>query len=210
MQRKIGIVCSAVVLLASAGSAAAQGTVSFVTTQAERDAFDAAGNADNFLNGSEFQPVGTDGVQFILRPVTNLVGFPRFISNNAAGINFGGGGGSSLAFTFEADAPLDLESYIINDAFGFLNAPTFSIEDGGTVLSAGNDGSRPTGLGNQSRAFVGGVLRLEADTQYTFRADTTGAAVQAFIAGFNYTVVPTPASAGLLAMAGLAATRRRR
>jgi hypothetical protein len=53
---------------------------------------------------------------------------------------------------------------------------------------------------------------FEAGTLYTFDIENTGAAVQAFLGGIEFTVVPLPAPALLLAsgLLGLVARRRSR
>lgn len=149
------------------------------------------------------------GVVFTFTAINNLVSVPRFndLTNTGFGIQLGGGGGSVLEFTLETSANVTLDSYsTVSDGF-FLGTPTFNVT-GGTVNSTGN----PLPQDIAANVFAGGSLLFEAGNLYTFDIENTGAAVQAFLGGIEFTVVPLPAPALLLAsgLLGLAAHRRRR
>ncbi len=198
-------------LLMSAGHARAA-TVSFLVDPSTLPDT----NNDTFVNGTDFSPIGTDGTVFTMEPGNNLVGITRFLLSDTNGLRYGGGGGSTLWFSFSTDRDIQLRSYTLTTVPLFLGNPVFDIEDPiGTISS--NNTSNAAG---DTHAFDSGPLNIDAGTVYTFRATTTGAAIQAFMESWDYTatgpppVVPTPAAVwaglGLLAGVGALRTARRR
>ena len=147
-----------------------------------------------------------EGVTFSFEPVNNLVGSPRWISS-ASGLRIGGGGGSSLEFTFTTDSAVTLDSYLLAD-FGILGNADFDVRDGATVLSAANNANAAG-----SSAFTGAPVSLTPGTTYSFVVNTSGAAIQANMSAWTFSVVPEPAS-NILALAGISLmcllARRRR
>ena len=130
-----------------------------------------------------------EGVTFSFSPVGNLVGAPRFISSDT-GLRFGGGGGSSLEFTFSTDTDVTLDSYTLRRFI--LGNPDFDIRDGANVISGGNDASA---VGDFN--FANAPVALQAGTTYSFVANTTGAGIQANLSSWEFSVVPEPSSAQL-------------
>ena len=149
------------------------------------------------------------GVVFTFSATNNLVGVPRFndLTSTGLGIQLGGGGGSVIEFTLATSAPVTLDSYSTVSSGFFLGAPTFNIS-GGSIVSNGNALTEDI----PANVFAGAPLLFEAGTIYTFGIENTGAAVQAFLGGIEFTVVPLPAPALLLASGvfGLLAHRRKR
>ena len=202
-----GIACVAVCGVL-AGAAQAQNIVDF---RVDGDALDT--DMSGFVEGTEFTAMGTsggmdDGVLFSFMPSTNLVGFPRFLLSETTGIQFAGGGGSSISFTFMTNQAINLMSYEISDGGFILDTPAFDILDGATTLSSGNDAS--DAVEGVFTAFDGGPILIEAGVEYTFVATGTGAAVQSFLGAFEYSIVPGPGVASLLALGGVVGLRRRR
>lgn len=147
------------------------------------------------------------GVVFTFTATNNLVGVPKFndLTNTGFGIQLGGGGGSIIEFTLETSANVTLDSYsTVSNGF-FLGTPTFDIT-GGSIVSSGNALPEDVAV----NPFAGGPLLFEAGTIYTFDIENTGAAVQAFLGGIEFTVVPLPAPALLLASGFLALLARKR
>lgn len=149
------------------------------------------------------------GVVFTFSATSNLTGNLRFnnLTNPGFGIQLAGGGGSILAFTLETSADVLLESYsTVSDGF-FLGMPTFDIS-GGSIASNANALPEDVAV----NPFAGGPLLFEAGTSYSFDIVNGGAAVQAFLGGIEFTVVPLPAPALLLAsgVLGLLARKRKR
>jgi hypothetical protein len=175
-------------------------TISFLVDPATFDA-----NTDGFIMGDEFSPVGSDGTVFSLVPTVNLVGFPRLLLSLTNGLIFGGGGGSTLSFDFTADHTIELDSYTLSSNFLFLGNPVFDIREGATILSVSNTAINS----GDTHSFAGGPILIEAGTTYTFIATTTGAAIQSFMASWQYHAVPAPASFALLTL-GLGCIPRRR
>jgi hypothetical protein len=198
-------VLAAGVILAVNGVAQAN-SVSFLV---EPDDYDA--NNDGFITDDEFQPEGMDGgspdgVIFALVPTNNLVGGDRFLLAPDTGLHFGGGGGSTLSFDFTLNADIELETYTLADNGFILGDPIFDILDGGDVLSMAN-----TAVDNgDTYPFNGGPLLLDAGTTYSFNVTDFGAGIQSFMASWQYTVVPEPASCILLGAMGLTMVRPRR
>ena len=124
--------------------------------------------------------------------MNNLVGSPRFISG-ASGLRFGGGGGSSLEFQFSVDKPVTLDSYGLA-SFGILGNAEFNILDETTVISGPNQADTAG-----SNDFID-MPALEAGTLYTFKVNTSGAAIQASFETWGFSVVPEPSSAVLGAL----------
>lgn len=161
---------------------------------------------DGFITGSEFQPVGDDGVNFDLLPTNNLVGGDRFLLALTTGIQFGGGGGSTLEFEFTTDTTIQLESYTLPNSGFILNDPVFDIRDGVDILSLSN-----TAVDNgDTHNFNSGPVLINAGTTYTFIATNTGAGIQSFMESWQYSVVPEPASAALLGVGLLCVATRRK
>lgn len=149
------------------------------------------------------------GVVFTFTATNNLVGVPKFndLASTGLGIQLGGGGGSVIEFTLATSATVTLDSYsTVSNGF-VLGTPTFDIS-GGSVASNGNTLVEDIA----ANPFAGGPLLFEAGTIYTFDIENTGAAVQAFLGGIEFTVVPLPAPALLLAsgILGLLARKRKR
>jgi len=139
----------------------------------------------------------------------NLVGIERFINltpmQTSSGIQIGGGGGSTLAFTVSSDVDMILDSF---DGSGFsaLPAPMFDVSGPG-VSSSGN----AIPIATSTSFFNGGSILLEADEVYTFNVTNGGATTQGFIRSFSVTqAVPEPSGAALIAMAGLVVGLTRR
>ena len=187
----IAAAAGAVLLLWSGAEAARAASVSFAVDPTTIDT-----NMDGFITGSEFEPVGSDGTVFALVPTNNLVGADRFLLNATNGLQFGGGGGSTLSFDFTPSADIQLESYTIGGGF-ILSDPVFDVREGATTLSASNGATA-------SGPFASGPLSLSGGTTYSFVATTTGAAVQSWMAAWTYTTVPEPMLGLLLVGAGLA------
>ncbi len=147
------------------------------------------------------------GVEFTFTATENLTGEAQF--NNLAtpgfGIQLGGGNQSVIEFTLASSASVMLNSYsTVSNGF-FLNPPTFNITGDG-VASSGNTLVEDIAV----NPFAGGPLLFEAGTIYTFDIENTGLAVQAFLGGIEFTVVPLPAPALLLATGVLALLARQR
>lgn len=162
-------------------------------------------NMDGFITGNELMPVGSDGVVFTTEPTDNLVGTDRFSLSLARGIHFGGGGGSTLSFDFSVDHPVTLNSYTLASSGFILGDPDFDIREGANVLSASN-----TAVSNgDTHNFNSGPISLDAGTTYSFVVNTTGAGIQSFMASWDYTLVPEPATGwiGLVMLAGLSGRR---
>ena len=195
-----GVLLLTTVSLTTNASAA---TVSFLVDPVTID-----GNMDGFITDNEFQPIGSDGTIFNFLPTDNLTGSDRFLLSEATGLQYGGGGASTLSFDFSVNQDVDLESYTIADAMFIFGNPDFNLNDGATILSANN-----TSLGSGlTHDFVGGPIRLDAGTTYTFDVQTTGAAIQSFQSSWTYTAtsVPEPSSMALLALGGCVVVFRRR
>ena len=162
--------------------------------------------ADGFITGTEFSPVGTDGVGFTMEPTDNLVGIPKFHLSAANGMTFGGGGGSTLSFDFTTTHDILLQSYTISATGFILNDPTFDIREGTDVLSASN-----TAVTNgDTHAFAGGPIAIDAGTTYTFINTAFGAGTQSHMSTWQYTLVPTPSALGAVALGAFGIARRRR
>lgn len=180
-------------------------TVSFAVDPADFDA-----DNDGFITGTEFQPEGSDGVNpdgvvFTIVPTNNLVGGARLLLSEANGLQFGGGGGSTLQFEFNTNQDIDLYSYTLTDSGFILGNPLFDISDTGGVLSAGNDADQVAA----TLDFNSGPISIQAGETYTFDVTVSGAAIQSFIESWQYKIVPAPGAAGVLGL-GLAMTLRRR
>lgn len=120
----------------------------------------------------------------------------------------GGGGGSTIEFTFQSDQDVTLSSYSTDTTpLLFLGDPTFDVTGAG-VSSVGNSLAQ----GNPANLFSDGPLVLDADELYTFEIQNGGAAAQAFISSitFTTTAVPEPSGIALLGGIGLAILGRRR
>ena len=151
-----------------------------------------------------------DGVTFTLESTLNLVGTERFLNltSPSNGLQVGGGGGSTIEFTFQSDQDVTLSSYSTDiTPLLFLGDPTFDVTGAG-VSSVGNSLAR----GNPANLFSDGPLVLDADELYTFEIQNGGAAAQAFISSitFTTTAVPEPSGIALLGGIGLAILSRRR
>ncbi len=149
------------------------------------------------------------GVVFTFTATGNLAGEPQF--NNLAtagfGIQVGGANQSMIEFTLATSANVTLDSYsTVSNGF-VLGTPTFNIS-GGSIVSNGNTLVQDIA----ANPFAGGPLLFEAGTIYTFDIENTGLAVQAFLGGIEFTVVPLPAPALLLAsgILGLLAGKRKK
>ncbi|MBT8447541.1 MAG: hypothetical protein HKO62_03795 [Gammaproteobacteria bacterium] len=166
-------------------------SVSFLVDPATIDA-----NNDGFITGNEFTPVGSDGTVFSLVPTNNLVGGDRFLLSDTTGLHFGGGGGSTLAFIFSVSKNIELDSYTLASSGFFLGDPDFNIREGVTVLSGPNTAIASGDTNN----FVDGPVALTAGTDYIFITNFFGAAVQSYMASWQYstTVVPVPAAVWLM------------
>jgi hypothetical protein len=177
-----------------------------VSFQVDPTAFDA--NMDGNITDDEFNPVGDGGTIFSLTPTDNLVGADRLFLDPSTGLQYGGGGGSSLSFDFMVNENISLESYTLSSSGFFLGDPIFNISQGATVLSSMNTSI----ASGETHSFNGGPLLLTAGTNYSFETQVSGAAIQSFVSSWTYstTSVPEPGSAGLLAVAGLAVGMRRR
>lgn len=147
-----------------------------------------------------------DGVTFTFESTLNLVGTERFLGIRPGiasnGLQLGGGGGSTLEFTFSASEDITLISYS-TDTGGFsLNTPTINVF-GPLVASVGNTLVKGVAV----NLFVGGPLLLTANTVYFFDVQGTGAAVQAYVASFDFTkassAVPDAGSTAVLLCSGL-------
>ena len=166
-------------------------------------------DSDGFISGTELSPIGSGGTEFVFEPINNLVGAPRFFLHETRGLQFGGGGGSSLEFTFRTNEDIELESYTLASSGFFLGNPVFDIREGATVLSESNTA---IASGN-THTFVDGPISIQAGTDYTFITTAPGAGVQSFMASWDYSVtaVPEPGTTTiLLAMGTLVAIRRRK
>ena len=150
--------------------------------------------------------VSDSGVDFTFVPTDNLVGAPRWVGGDR--INFGGGGGSSLEFEFTPDFQVTLDSYTIGLRF-HLGNPNFRILEGANVLSASNDADV-----DGTFAFDSGPISLDPGVTYTFETNQFGAAIQSAFTAWDFTVIPEPSSAALLALAAFSfvsrTSRRRR
>jgi len=199
--RRLAVVAGVAGLLAGAtGASAGDGVLNFVVDPADFDA-----NMDGFLTGEEFAPLGSDGVQFTFTPVNNLVGTTRMTIDSGRGLHFGGGGGSLLEFDFTTDTEIDLLGYTIAGGFFILGNPTFDIVQGDGIFSADNNANV-----EGSFEFNGGAIRMMPGETFRFVVTNSGAAIQSFISEWSYSVIPAPGSAGLVALAGVVALRRRR
>ncbi|MEO1526444.1 MAG: hypothetical protein AAFX06_13485 [Planctomycetota bacterium] len=176
-------------------------TVSFLVDPATIDA-----NMDGFITGTEFSPIGSDGVQFTFRPTNNLTGSDRFQLSDTLGLRYGGGGGSTLSFDFSADRDFTLETYTITDDNTVVGNPLFELRDGSVVISTGNPGERVTG----TRGFTSGPLQLTAGTTYTFQVTNGSAATQSYLNAFGYSVTAIPGCVLPLGLIGAFSTLRRR
>ena len=194
-QTRTGRRCGALVALgcgvALAVSSVDAATVSFQVDPATID----TSPADGFITGTEFSPTGSDGTVFTMMPTNNLVGSDRFLLSAADGLQFGGGGGSTLSFDFTTNQDITLDRYVLGNGF-FLSNPDFDIRDGAIVLSAANT-SVAAGDGH---AFNTAPISINSGTTYSFVVNSGGAAVQSFMESWDYTLVPEPASAGLLGL----------
>lgn len=177
-----------------------------VSFQVDPDTIDS--NNDGFITGSEFQPIGTDGTVWMLTPTDNLVGADRFLLSETRGLHFGGGGGSTLSFDFEVDQDVFLESYTIADTGFILGDPTFDILEGATLLSSNNTATS----NGDTHLFEGGPVELTVGTTYSFQVNNAGAAIQSFMASWEYSAasVPEPGSASILMLSLLVVGKRRR
>ena len=141
---------------------------------------------------TSFTPTGSDGTEFVFTPTSNLVGVPRFIFNN--GLNFGGGSGTSLEFTFSVNQTIDLESLTSGNGVINLGSPTFDILDANdTKISVNNT----VDAAGSSFNFSGGPIRISPGSTYRLQVQgaTAGAAVQRQFASWTYTTaVPEPSS----------------
>lgn len=167
-------------------------------------------NNDGFITGNEFQPVGSSGTIFDFTPTNNQVSFPRFQLSDQRGLRYGGGGGSTLEFTFSTNQDISLESYQLASSGSILGDPTFAIKAGDTILSNSN-----TSVGNgNTYSFNSGPINISSGEVYTFEVINSGAAIQSYMDSWNYTVtaVPEPGTVLFLSSTCLisAITRRRR
>ncbi len=180
--------------LATVSSASADEVVSFLV---DPDTFD--DNNDGFITGNEFDPAGSDGTVFNLVPTNNLVGADRFLLSETNGLHYGGGGGSTLSFDFSVDKDVQLETYTLASSGFFLGNPTFEIREGTTVLSSGNT-SNSTG---DTHNFASGPINLDTGTTYTFETEVSGAAIQSFMASWEYSVTAVPEPGTFVLLTGL-------
>jgi|GEM_PF-2894188 len=183
----LALACCTGGALLLASPAMGQSAVNF---QVDPALFDA--DEDGFITGTEFSPFGSvggesDGVQWVFEPVNNLVGTPRLFLSPERGMQFGGGGGSSLAIDFTPSHEIQLLSYNITNTNFILNNPAFEIRLGDTVLSGGNEANT-----HGTFEFAGGSILLLPGETYRFQVTTSGAAVQSFFSAWNYTIVPAP------------------
>ena len=192
-------VCAAGILALTSGALAGGGVLDF---RLDVSVFDA--NMDGFITGDEFMPVGSDGVQFTITPISNLVGGPRVTIDELRGLRFGGGGGSMLTFDVTPDQTIDLDAYTINTTTFILGNPTFDVGQNDGIFSMGNNANVAGTF-----AFEGGSLRINAGETFRFTVTNSGAAIQSFFESWSYTLIPAPGSAGLVALAGVVALRRR-
>lgn len=175
------------------------------------------------LTDGTFGVVGVDsdtitetsaGVTFTLQSTDNLVGAPRWIGLPGGdllnGLQVGGGGGSTIEFTFTVDQDVTLTGYGTNQSAGFaLGAPIFDVLDGATVLLDDALINDPTSTNISNSAgendiVVSGLsIALIAGTSYTFDINDGGAAVQGFFTSFEFDVnsaaIPVPAALPLAA-----------
>ena len=149
-------------------------------------------NLNGFVDGNEFNPVGDDGTIFSLTPTGNLVGAPRLFLSDDKGIQFGGGGGSTLTFDFTVSQDIKLNSYTLSDTGFFLGnpPPSFNILEGASVLSSANVADAANS-GNTLN-FDSGPILLTQGTTYSFTTNDFGAGAQSFISEWEYTRVPEP------------------
>ena len=157
------------------------------------------GNSDGFITGNEFSPVGDDGVVFTMEPTNNLVGGDRFLLSATTGLRFGGGGGSTLSFDFSVDQDIKLDSYTLAIDFAFLGDSVFDIRQDTDVLSAANTAV----MSGDTHNFNSGPVPIDAGVTYTFITEAGGAAVQSFLASWQYTAIPEPGSLSLVLLTGL-------
>ena len=179
-------------------------TVSFLVDPATID----TNPADGFITGSEFEPVGSDGIVFSLLPTNNLVGGDLFQLSETTGLHYGGGGGSTLSFDFSVNKDITLESYTLSSSGFFLGDPTFNIQLGDLILSSENTSNNSGDTHN----FNGGPLHLTAGMVYSFETQVFGAAIQAYQESWTYTsIVPEPGALTLLGLSViLLAVKRQR
>jgi hypothetical protein len=166
-------------------------------------------NNDAFITGDEFQPVGSGGTIFDFTPTNNLVSFPRFQLSAQRGVRYGGGGGSSLEFTFSTDQDILLNSYTLASSGSILGDPTFAIKSGDSILSNSN-----TSIGNGNiYSFNSGPIAIRSGQDYTFEVINSGAAIQSYMDSWNYTVTAVPEPGAVLFLSSLClvlATSRRK
>ena len=188
--------------MAAGASTASADEVSFLV---DPDVFDT--NMDGFITGTEFVTAGTDGTVFTFEPTNNFVGSDRLLLSPSNGLHYGGGGGSTLSFDFWTDRDITLEQYTLSSNGFFLGNPDFHMLDGVTVLSANNTSNSA----GDAYTFNGGTLDLAAGTVYSFEVQTSGAAIQAYMASWQYSAsaIPEPAS-GIVLLGAYAILRRRR
>lgn len=185
-------------IAAGASAGIASETVDF---RVDDDLFDA--NMDGFITDQELTLTGSDGAVWEFTPTNNFVGGDRFLVSEDRGLQFGGGGGSSLTFEFSVDRDVTLEAYNIAGGIFVLGNPTFQVLQEDDLLSDDNDADAVGTFG-----FEGGPIEIEAGLLYTVDVTTAGAAIQSFFESWNY--VPSPGAATLLGMGLVIAARRRR
>ncbi|MGB7406192.1 MAG: PEP-CTERM sorting domain-containing protein [Pacificimonas sp.] len=169
-------------------------------------------------NADEFSQTA-GGVTFTFSNGNPLRGFFFVLEDGETSdvaLRLGGGGGSATSFNFTVDRDVLLTGYATGDAFGYLNAPTFDVEDGELTLTAGN----PLGPRDTDYALDGGGITLVSGTNYLFNMNDTGFAVQTFLDSLSfdligappYTDVPAPGALGLLGLGilGIGMARRRK
>ena len=156
-------------------------------------------NNDGFITGDEFQPIGSGGTIFDFTPTNNLVSFPRFQLSSQRGLRYGGGGGSSLEFTFSTNQDILLNSYTLASSGSILGDPTFAIKAGDTILSNSNTS---TGNGN-TYSFNSGPISISSGQEYTFEVINSGAAIQSYMDSWDYSVSAVPEPGGVLFLSSL-------
>ena len=163
---------------------------------------------DGFITGTEFSPAGSDGTLFTFVPTDNLVGGARFLLSDDRGLQYGGGGGSTLSFEFSTSQDISLESYTLSSMGFFLGNPSFSILEGAAVLSSTNTSNNS----GDTHGFNSGPIALTAGTTYSFDVQVAGAGVQAFMGSWTYTTtsIPEPGTFAALVVGGLFISLRRR
>lgn len=146
-------------------------------------------------NNDTNQFVQTDmGVTFTFTPTDNFVGGPRWINPGSSnGLFFGGGGGSSIEFTFTTDTNVTLDTYTIGNVF-HLGNPQFDILDNTlSNISSGNN----TNI-DGTFVFNSGPLTINAGELYTVDITTIGAGVQSAFTSWEFTSTAVPEPSSLL------------